>query len=572
MADPLEVAVVVQTEGVEKLRPVATGIRDIGAAAEESSTRLPSFYQGIEEGGEKAIGAERGARRLEFALTSMAASSLGAEKGLAGIASRVGEGALLFGAGSEAVLALGGGLAAFGLTLHLINAPLNEAEALNKKLAESFDKIASAARPSVKAMLELTAAAQQFADTQEKLVSDQNKADFFRLFGQFTGGLTGGIADAMDAAVIMDRTNEATERTMGLLLASNVARAQGTDISRRGVSDISVAENRDQFSRIPQVLNDRITQLRNLGLGDAVTDALTEPLAKGFEDAFVRGIQRAGERGDFAGAMRLRAQGIAALAAVGLPRGMAEEGDDRINAAALRVIELQQKIQGPRAAFVPQFRAPALGIGPAESTLSAPGFFGEQRPNLITTGDLRGAIRTDATSGLSNLNNLKALDKGAESAAKALEKVTIAGEKFEVAMTRTIGNALIMMTHGPSVSGVLAAGSSVLGDLSKMQKEDEAGKMTTPLASLALPATVMSVGAGLLTGLEGLFKSGISIRDYSPTAIEQLRALIVQGGIVSMNVTNSNGLSSSEAQNLINRNTSRDSIPRFPTQPAGAGR
>jgi len=45
-----------------------------------------------------------------------------------------------------------------------------------------------------------------------------------------------------------------------------------------------------------------------------------------------------------------------------------------------------------------------------------------------------------------------------------------------------------------------------------------------------------------------------------------------QGGLVSMNITNVGGMDASQIQNLINRQTARDSIPRFPQQPVGAGR
>src|SRR5690348_10315085 len=113
----------------------------LGTAVQRTSSALPGFYEGAEQAGLKAGGAERGMRRMEFALTAITTESVGARGGLMGAGARMAEAALLFGDGSEAVSGGGAGFAAFGLALKAIDAPLEAVQKDAAKMTEEFIKL-----------------------------------------------------------------------------------------------------------------------------------------------------------------------------------------------------------------------------------------------------------------------------------------------------------------------------------------------------------------------------------------------------------------------------------------------
>ncbi len=339
-------------------------------AVQQATGSLPNFYQGVEEAGVRAGGAERAVRRLESSLGAVALQSLGAQGGLAGAAARVGEASLLFGYGSEAVLGLGAGFAAFGLTLHLIMGPLEEAQAANEKLNATLIKTAESVSPGMAAVENFSAIVQKFQETSDNLAKDQKLAEFFRIFGNFTGGLTSGIADAFDAAAITEQSNQATERTTGIILADQVRKGQGADISKRGIAEIGIQRAQGNVTGLTQVLNDRLQQIRNLNLSADVTDALDQPLVKAFDDAFLTAMKEAADKGDLGSLTGLLEKGRAAIQAVGLPAGVASEAVDQLNKSYLELAKTLETIT-PRHLLAP-ITAPTLKLPTRSQDLFGP--------------------------------------------------------------------------------------------------------------------------------------------------------------------------------------------------------
>src|SRR5690349_13497608 len=77
-------------------------------SAETATAGTRTFYEGLAEAGEYAVGSERGVRRMEFALGGIAAQAVGASHGLG----QLSEGLLLFTAGSPVALGVLAGIAA----------------------------------------------------------------------------------------------------------------------------------------------------------------------------------------------------------------------------------------------------------------------------------------------------------------------------------------------------------------------------------------------------------------------------------------------------------------------------
>lgn len=336
---------------------LTTPLGRVAGATREATSSLPSFYEGVEEAGVRAGGAERAVRRLETSLGAVALQSLGASGGLAGAAARVGEASLLFGYGSQAVLGLGAGLAAFGLTLHLITAPLDEAKAANEQLNAALIKTAESVSPGMAAIENFSAIVQKFQETTDNLTRDQKLADFFRVFASLTGGLTSGIADALDAAAITERSNQATERTTGLILAGQVTKGQGADISHRGVADLGVLTAEGSVGAAPggrgrvsiggaapdigqsatQILSDDLQKIKDLNLSADVTDALDKPLVEAFDKTFIQAMKEAADKGDLGSLTALFERAKAGIEASGAPAGEVANAIDTLNKSFLEL-------------------------------------------------------------------------------------------------------------------------------------------------------------------------------------------------------------------------------------------
>lgn len=356
-------------------------------------------------------------------------------------------------------------------------------------------------------------------------------------------------------------------------------------IAQRGAAgDISGAlgemSNAQSFLRSITGLSPETLNQASMTLAEELTRVVTE------------GIKSAGENLNARGAQRDARIGILALQSMGLGAEQLQELRDRISGSLLSATEEQQKAFGPGALTASaRARMRVLSLSPATQggllPPPAPNLFGETAaPNFLTTTNVSGTIQQSTTTGLSAVGNVKAMDDGAKAAAKfadaadkAAVKVENAGEKFSVTLTRSIGDAIILAIKGRSVSGVLAGASSVLGTIGQErftaddQKADPAnvaGSLKFP--GLGMASTILGLAAGFTSVFGDLFRHGISISDYGPVALAQLRALMVQVGIVAINITDSGGQSSSSLQYQIQRNSSRDSIPRYPNQPVGAGR
>lgn len=619
MADELNVSIVVRQNGVESTRQVSQGIREIGASAEQTGNQLPKFYEGVEQAGLKAGGAERGMRRLEYGLAGIATRSLDAEGGLVGASARMAEAGLLFGYGSEAVLAVGGGMAAFGLTLHTLTAPMEEVNKLAAKQSEEFGKVTAALHPGVGALEQVLATEQRLQDIQDAAQPTFGQ----QLLGTGVMSLIpwNGYKDQIDAQQTLANSADATTRSLRGELSELVAIGETKSLlhnvaeEMRGISDIGhkvTLPGMDfgavggQYTFAPTTtgtglvgsLNDAINKLPS-GLSGGERAQAVQQLTQSFTTEANKSIRMAGANLTPLPLLEgMAAQAEQAVRDSGVPKKVADEMVAQIQEELLRAIEENQAAFGPGAVSIAgraRMRAEGVGAGAftPPTTFGAP--FGERTsPGLLTPGlDLHQAVAQTTTTGFSSVGNIKALDDGAKAAAKfgeatdkAADKVEEAGEKLSVSLTRDIGNAVILAVRGKGPAGLLAGASSVFGTLGQERyTADEAAKAkaadpaTTIAAgalknpSFGMASTVLSLGAGIVSALGDLFgNQGLSIKDYGPVALAQLKALVVSGGVVAINVTNSGGQGSGSLQYQIQRNSGRDAIPRFPNSPVGAGR
>jgi len=188
--------------------------------------------------------------------------------------------------------------------------------------------------------------------------------------------------------------------------------------------------------------------------------------------------------------------------------------------------------------------------------------------------------------------------KQLEALNRQLEEAAAKTEAFGKALVHDAGGAIEGILRAASgrggAGGIFAAGSSILSGAELFERkhletltlslkdaktpeerasiEQHVLSASKLIPTLGIASTSFGVVSELLSGLGSLFNSGLSIKDYGPVALEQLRALMVPGGIVALNITNAGGMDASAIQNTIARQTARDSIPRFPQQPVGAGR
>src|SRR5579859_2578484 len=259
---------------------------------------MPGFYEGAEQMGLKAGGAERGMRRMEFALTAITTQSLGVQSGLAGAAARMGEAGLLFGGGSAAVLSVGAGFAALGLMLHLLEAPLRTAEAASTRLSESFQKVASEGRPLIGITAAITANLKDQADIADRMSTDIGIAGAARVAGGIGGpgeALGDLLAEPFEAAAITEQSNLATAKNTGMQLAGRRPREQGKLIARSYADAIAAAGEDGDLQAAQAAFGEGQARIIALHLGAA----LTRPLITELRNAQNRAVAEASAGGTF---------------------------------------------------------------------------------------------------------------------------------------------------------------------------------------------------------------------------------------------------------------------------------
>lgn len=150
------------------MNAATTSIQNFQYSAETATTGTQTFYEGVEQAGLFASGSERGIRRMEFALGSLASESLGAGHAVG----QLGEGMLLFTAGSPVALGVLAGVFAIGEAIKLVGDKSIDAtthiDDVRKALQKLADETPQAKFRNVEA---------QIAEANRQLVDAQNKLE-----------------------------------------------------------------------------------------------------------------------------------------------------------------------------------------------------------------------------------------------------------------------------------------------------------------------------------------------------------------------------------------------------------
>lgn len=584
------------------LRSVRQAIQETGDATTVAGNAMPKFYEGVEQAGLKAGGAERGMRRLEYGLTAVATESLGAESGLLGAASRAVEAGLLFGYGSEGVLAIAAGIGAFGITLKAIQAPLEAVTKDAAGLTKEFDKVTAAVHPGVAAMNEVLAVAHQVQQAQE----DAEPTFWQQLLGSPLLGLdpTGAVQDQIDAQHTLEQSAEATAKSLRPVLDQLVAIGQTKELIRNVAAEmdhltaVGGAVTRTQtVTPAPTLLDSVVAGLggtvpgphqettvtgtgligaqatavakaRGMGWSKELTDATVEAIDKDFVGRVGKALKDAGDNLTAIPVLQGMAHDAAgAVRRSGVADNIADALIAQIRADLLSAIETMQKAEGP-SALSPTARARAFGAGVGLVRFQAPTpqpLFGEQAPpDLLRSPNLAAALAGGAPGALSSLTDVKAREDGARAFAEFVKQLDAASkhtEKFDASLVGAIG-AFIASAGSGTPQGILGGAGGLLSTLSADPK--------LGLASLSLPGAIL----GTLGGLLGVFDSGpkkVVVSAYDQTALQQMKALTDQlGTLVSVIVTNGQGQPLDNVAYGLNRLTRRDALPRFPRGVGGS--
>lgn len=580
----------------------------LGTSVSRASSALPGFYEGAEQAGLKAGGAERGMRRMEFALTAITTESLGAQGGLMGAGARMTEAALLFGYGSQAVIGIGAGFAAFGLTLKAIDAPMQAVQKDAAKMTEEFNKLTTSLHPSMGAMTEVLGVAQQLQQVQE----DAEPTFWQKLFsgiGDVTGLTAEGlnsVRDKIDAQQIAAHSAEATAKSLRTVLDELVAIGQTKDLIRAVAAEMhalgEVGSGQTTTRALPglfgagarpgQSLFDApgsapgletlatgtglvgaqlraVAKARGMGWAKDLTDATVESIDKDFVSQVGKALKSAGDNLTAIPVLDRMAQSAAsAVRSSGVAPKIADELVAEIRAQLLEAIRSVQAAEGPSALGITG-RATAFAAGVGLTQFRAPAAFqpfGETSPFDATLTPGAVPLQTpDPTGlrGLSGVNNLKAMDDGARAAAefaKKLDSASLHTEKFDTTIVGAIGAAVAAFSTG-TPQGILGGAGGLLSTL--------AAQPGGGLASLGLPGAILGLAAGLfgLGGSSGPTKVVVSA--YDQQALQQMKTLYDQlGSLITVLTVNSQGQPIDNIAYNLNRLTRRDAKPRIPQ---GAG-
>ncbi len=571
----------------------------LGTAVARTSSVLPGFYEGAEQAGLKAGGAERGMRRMEFALTAITTESLGAQSGLMGAGARMTEAALLFGYGSEAVIGIGAGFAAFGLTLKAIDAPLEEVQKDAAGITKEFEKLTDALHPGAGAMNEVLSIAQQLQKAQE----DAEPSVYQQIFG-FIGDITGltaeglnGVRDNIEAQQEFARAAEATANSLKPELDRLVAIGQTKDLLKAVTAELhaqSAMGGATSTTRFPSTARfgagagpgeslfdapgqifgpplpqttvtgtgligaqqTAVAKARGMGWAKDLTDATVESIDRDFVGEVGKSLKRAGENLTAIPVLdRMAHDAAAAVRQSGVAPKIADELIAEIRAQLLEAIKTMQAATGPGPARI---RLDPFAPPPVPFAGSGRGLAGFP---LDGAPDLSGGFHAPGPVSLSAVGNVKALDDGARAAAefaKKLDAASLHTEKFDTTIIGAIGAAVAAFSSG-TPAGILGGAGGLLTTL--------AAQPGAGLASLGLPGAVL----GLVGGLTGLFGGNsqgpakVIVSSYEATALTQMKALYDQlGQLITVLTVNSQGEPIDNIAYGLNRLTRRDAKPRIP--------
>ena len=633
MPNTVAVQITAQGPGSDDLAKAEAGGKAIATAAAKGTTQVQAAVQQL--GSTFTAGLSplqkfaQGLTRLDAreATTGMFALRSGLQQlsteaiGTTGPVARLGESFLAFGVGGAVGLVALAGFAGVGAAVKGLTAPLEAVTRDAAALAAEFGKVEAAVHPGIAAMQEVLTVAQQVEQAHEHA-----KPNFWeQLFGTGVFGRLGGgpiVDDLITAQKTFANSADATARSLAPVLAQLVAIGETKTVLQdvatqmRAIGDIGSSITRtvpqaphagilgiDPRFDVPAHLETTDTGLigaLHQGIAELPKDLkpgeraeAIETLTKGFTTEAGKALELAGQNLTPLPIIdKMFGNAAQAIRASGVPSKIANEFVAQLQAELLRAIEAEQAAEGP-APSLSQFTIPQVspGFGPQDLQDELRRTAAAQQIDLRHPGSLGGGgVPFTPPSGRANISavgDLKALDDGAAAArkfadetTKAADKVAQAGEKFAVTLTRSIGNALILFAHGPSVPGALAAGSSVLSTFAEQRftQEDEkanpaniAGTLKNP--GLALPATVLSIGAGLLDGFKSLFSASqqvITIGGYTPAALAQLRELSGSGTLVAVNAGGA-PVDLATLQYQLNRRSRQDAIPRIPVTTPGPG-
>src|SRR5207302_15681 len=192
-----------------------TSVESFQSAAATASSGTNTFYRGLAEGTEYSGGAERGIRRVEMAMASLASTSLGATHPVGQLA----EGLLLFGTGSTITITVLAALTAIGLALKTMQDGFDE----SAKGAAELEKALATLGPHAKLVgaeinLAMLESAQGTFQSVEKMGLWKSTATFLNEFFKETMG--------EDIISRVKRAAAATQEIADIAGRPDIARAQ----------------------------------------------------------------------------------------------------------------------------------------------------------------------------------------------------------------------------------------------------------------------------------------------------------------------------------------------------------
>ena len=191
-----------------------TSLENFQTSAATATSGTKTFYEGVSQAGEFAMGSERGVRRMEFALGSMAAQAVGASHGLGTLI----EGLLLFSGGSAVTIGVLAGITAIVGVISLLEAGSNASKKALEELEKELDKIGPHAK-MVADQMRLDELKRRLEELQSDVRGDLSPANIMEQWRILMGGtpLPAQIAAQQmkvnaDAGEFRDKVEQANEK------------------------------------------------------------------------------------------------------------------------------------------------------------------------------------------------------------------------------------------------------------------------------------------------------------------------------------------------------------------------
>src|SRR5690242_6024475 len=191
-----------------------TSLENFQTSAATATSGTKTFYEGVSQAGEFAMGSERGVRRMEFALGSMAAQAVGASHGLGTLI----EGLLLFSGGSAVTIGVLAGITAVVGVISLLEAGSNASKKALEELEKELDKIGPHAK-MVADQMRLDELKSKLEALRDDVRGDLSPANIMEQWRILLGGtpLDAQIAKQQmkvnaDAGEFRDKVEQANER------------------------------------------------------------------------------------------------------------------------------------------------------------------------------------------------------------------------------------------------------------------------------------------------------------------------------------------------------------------------